>query len=273
MASVTAGRGRRAGTEGVVLVLLAATAAAVTAGVDAVLLARVHAGTDNALRLAAILTYVGVDGSYTLARSLGITALLFAYASVVAGLLAADRQTPGRAPNRLLGVVHRQAGLLTLVLVAGHAAVPFTSAYSPYQGWPTNFVPFRQPVSWGIKAATWESLGILAFYLAVLTGPTYYLAGRRTRWWGRLHRTAAAVYVLAVVHAFFLGTDFLVRGPARVAILAAQVPLVILVARRLAGPPGVRRRVAMGLGLAASAALAALSAMVATGVLAAGTRL
>lgn len=281
--------------DGAVLLVLAAAASGLTAGLDWLLLARTHAGTDNALRLAAILTYVGVDASYTLARALGLTALVFSYLAVVAGLLASVRRAQGRDPGRVTGLVHRQAGLITVVLVAGHAAVPYSSAYSPYGGWTTALVPFAQPVSWGMKAATWESLGILAFYLAVLIGPTFYLFGRRRRWWWVLHRMAAAVYVLSVIHAFFLGTDFLVRGPARVALLAAQVPLLVLTAGRLAAGPGSgvpvpgssgpggpaavssagRRGRALGTGaaLASAAALTALTILVATGMVAAGMRL
>jgi predicted ferric reductase len=249
-------------------------AAGVTWWIDAVLLHRVANGTDHATRLAAILTYVGVDGWYTLARAMGITALVFAYASVLLGLVAAQRPR-GTAP--VLGAVHRQVGAVTVPLVAGHAVLPFASVYKPYGGVRTSFVPFAQPVSWGIRAASWESFGILAFYLLLLTGPTYYIARRRERAWVLVHRLALVVYALSVAHAFLLGTDFLVTGPARVALLAAQVPLLLLLARRLA--PSARMAlpvwhwVGAVLAVAGSAALATLAVLVATGRYAPGLRL
>ena len=244
-------------------------AAGLTWWLDAVLAHRVVTGSDHALRLAAVLTYVGVDGSYTLARAFGLSALIFAYVTMVLGLL------PGRARSSPL---HRQTGMVTLALVVGHATIPYTSVLPPYGGWRTGFVPFGQPVSWGIRAASWESLGILALYLLLLSGPSFYLLGDRRRGWAALHRAVMVVYALSVAHAFLLGTDFLVAGPARAALLLAQVPILGLLARRLAPPAaaaGARslRWLASGVAGAGSAGLAALGLLVATGSYAPGMRL
>ncbi len=206
-------------------------AAGLTWWFDAILLHRVANGTDHGTRLAAILTYVGVDGSYTLARALGLTALVFAYVTVMLGLVPLLR---AGGPTGVLGALHRQVGAVTIALVAAHATVPYTSAVPPYGGWRTALVPFGQPVSWGLKAAAWESLGILALYLLVLTAPTYWLVRRRRRAWAAAHHLTAAIYGLAVAHAFLLGTDFMVSGPLRVVLLAAQIPLLALLAIRLA---------------------------------------
>jgi DMSO/TMAO reductase YedYZ heme-binding membrane subunit len=227
----------------------------------------VRAGSDNALRLAALLPYVGVDPSYTLARALGITALVFAYLAVVTGLLGRSRG----------GSLHRHLGLLTLALAVAHATVPFTSVDAPYGGWRTVLVPFAQPGPWGPATARWVSLGIIAAYLLVLTGPTYWLVGNHRRAWAAVHRTAVAVYGLAAVHTFMLGSDFLVRGPARVLLLAAQVPLAVLGAVRLSPPQGAPHRAARRLGSAGTAAgaalLAVLTVLVATGEYSPGMRL
>lgn len=258
------------------LAIVVGVAAGVTAVIDELLLTRVRAGTDNSLRLAAILPYVGIDDSYTLARALGITALIFAYGSVLLGLVTAGRRARYRPVNPLTSTLHRQIGVLTLALVAAHAAVPFASAYTPYGGLATQFLPFGQPWQWGTRATNSESLGILAFYLGVLTGPTFYLAGRLRRGWLVLHRVTVAVYVLSVLHTFFLGTDFLVSGPARVTILAAQIPLIVLSVRRLhvaAGPRRTARWAATGAGMAGCAVLAALTVLVATGTYAGGMQL
>jgi DMSO/TMAO reductase YedYZ heme-binding membrane subunit len=262
-------------------VLVAVAAAGVTGWIDVILSNRVANGTDHAVRLAAILTYVGTDGSYTLARACGITALLCGYVSMVMGLLA-GRLRVSEAPSRWPEAIHRQAGLVTLALVTAHAVLPYTSVYPPYGGWRTSFLPFGQPVSWGIRAASWESLGILAFYLLILTGPTYYLVGRFRRGWSVVHRLAAGIYALSVAHAFLLGTDFLVSGPARVALLAGQVPLLALVAARLArgrtrpGDGPVRRRILAAAALAAgggSVGMAVLAGLIAAGTYSPGLRL
>jgi hypothetical protein len=254
--------------------------------VDAALVHRVSNGTDHAVRLAAILTYVGVDGSYTLARSLGIVALVGAYATLALGLLTGRGASDDRRGS--LGALHRQLGAVTLVLALGHAFVPYASVVPPYGGWRTNVLPWGQPVSWGMNAASWESLGILALWLLVLTGPTYYLFRRRPRAWKVAHRLTVLAYGLVVAHVLLLGTDFMVSGAARVALLAAQVPLLVLLCRRLApaeprgegARPAGGQRVTALMGWvpalvagAASAGFAALTVLSATGEYAAGMRL
>lgn len=256
------------------LVAAVVAAAGLTWWLDAVLLHRVANGTDHGTRLAAILTYVGVDGSYTLARALGLTALVFAYVTVVLGLIPVFRAA---GPSGILGALHRQAGAVTIALVGAHATVPYTSAVPPYGGWRTALVPFGQPVSWGIKAAAWESLGILALYLLVLTAPTYWLVRRRRRAWAAAHRLTIGLYALSVAHAFLLGTDFIVSGPPRVVLLAAQVPLLALLALRLAparpSPRAALRWLGTVLVGVASAGMAALTVLSVTGEYAPGMRL
>lgn len=252
---------------------MVAAAAGVVWGIDAILLHLVSEGRDHALRLAAVLTYVGVDGSYTLARALGMTALIFAYATLVIGLGARRDAVDARSG---WGSLHRQAGVTTVALIAAHAAVPYTSVLPPYGGWRTNFVPWAQPVSWGVKAASWESFGIVAFYLLLLTGPTYYLVNRRRQAWKVVHWTTVLAYGLAVAHVILLGTDFLVAGPARVALLAAQVPLLVLLCRRLTSavrPPDRLRLAAAVVTGAAAVGFAALTVLSATGEYAHGMRL
>ena len=252
---------------------------ALTWWIDAALLHRVADGSDHGVRLAAILTYVGVTDSYTLARACGITALVFLYAAAVLGLsVSAGSRRGAGIPT----FVHRGLGLVALGLVAAHAIVPYLSVDPPYGGWQTGFVPFRQPVSWGIRAASWESLGILSFYLMIVTGPTVYLIGHRRQFWVWLHRLTAVMYGFAVAHVFLLGTDFIVRGAARDAVLGAQVPLLLLAGFRLAPRRGSSRRIIGGGALRwaaasvmalASAAMAALTVAVAAGDYSPGMRL
>ena len=216
------------------LATVVGTAAALAGGFDALLAARARAGPDNAQRLSVILTYLGVDRFYVLARAFGLAALVMAAGCVAFGLEAGARRVGGRPAPRWMVTAHRQAGLAVVVLAGAHALVPLASPVPPYGGWVTVLVPLAQPSWWGTTATLTESLGILALYLFVLLGPTYYLLAGRTRVWSRLHWLTVAVYGAAVAHAFFLGSDFYVAGPARVVLVAAQVPVVVVLARRLA---------------------------------------
>ncbi len=53
-------------------------------------------------------------------------------------------------------------------------------------------------------------------------GAAYLTLGRANAhlWWAT-HRLAGGVYVLSALHAFFLRSDFLTAGPARVFLIAA----------------------------------------------------
>ncbi|MGH3743807.1 MAG: hypothetical protein ACRDTP_02985 [Mycobacteriales bacterium] len=205
---------------------VAAAAAGGCAGIDVWLSSRAAAGTDTAQQLAPLFSYIGVGRAYVLARALGLTALLCSALAVAAGLLATRRPSPLRR-------THRALSLVTIVLVAAHATTPYAGVFPPFGGWATATVPFAQPYSWGTTATWAESIGIIALYVMVLMGPTYYLAGRWRHGWVVAHRLALGTYVLAVVHTLVLGSDFLVRGSLRVTLIGAQVPLLVLLARRV----------------------------------------
>jgi predicted ferric reductase len=245
---------------------------------DAILSARVRAGTDSALRLSVILPYLGVDRAYVLARALGLAALVLAALLTALGLGMGARRAGGHPVPERLSLWHRQGALLVIGLVLAHALVPFASAVPPFGGWATALVPFHQPVFWGRTATIAQTAGIVAFYLLVLLGPTYYLLRRRRRMWGMLHPALVVVYLLAAAHALFLGSDFYVAGPLRVALIAAQVPISAMVAWRLAlsarrSARPARAWVGMALATAGSLAAAVLAGLGATGAALGGFRL
>jgi len=269
------GASRRATLSGAVVVTVV-TAVLVTA-VDQWLSVRVRAGTDSALRLSVIQNYIGVDSTYVVARALGVTALALATLALGAGLESSGRAAAGQAPRPFLDVLHRQLGLATVALVAAHATVPYLSAVPPYGGWPTALVPFAQPFSWETHARIAESCGIVALYLAIVVGPSYYVV-RRARLWPVLHRVVILVYALSVFHVLVLGSDFAVAGGPRVGLVALQVPIGILLARRLwtASHHSSRRRLLLacfGVAVAGSVALAALAGIGAAGQPIGGFRL
>jgi hypothetical protein len=189
-----------------------------------------------------------------------MAALVFAAAAVAVGIDQRTRRLRGAAAPPWVPVLHRQLGLLTVVLVAGHLAIPFASPVPPYGGWAAVLVPLAQPAEWGTRITLLLSAGVVAFWLLVVLGPAYLLLGRRRRWWSAVHGGTVAAYVLAVAHAFWLGSDLIARGPARVAALAVQVPVTALIGRWLVVES--RRRATAGSRAGAAACTAGATAAV-----------
>jgi predicted ferric reductase len=172
--------------------------------------------------------------------------------------------------------LHRQLNLVVLALVLLHALV--FAFGMPGGGLLTAFVPgISGPQSLGY------SLGVLALYLAVILGPTYYLRdriGRRT--WLLAHQFAALSYAVALWHALALGTEIRIDGLARTLTWALQIPLLVLIGLRLfaprrpadqlsatlrrgryTGPANARLRAAITVGLFSAAVLILLMALLA----------
>lgn len=158
-------------------------------------------------------------------RSAGIVAFVLITAAVLLGLFMAGNvyRRPG-LKGRLVKV-HEQLALTALVAIGAHGvlllgdaylrpgisgiAVPFTIAYRPL----------------------WVGLGILAGYLALLLGPTYYLRRRiGAKRWRLVHRATVIVFALAVAHSLGSGTDgasLWMRTLAAASVAAVAVLLVL----------------------------------------------
>jgi hypothetical protein len=90
--------------------------------------------------------------------------------------------------------------------------------------------------------AHFTGLGVIAGYLAVLVGPSFYLRRRiGARRWRQLHRATVIVWILAVIHTLGAGSDgttMWLRG----VVLGSGIPIVYLMALRvLQGDTRVRR--------------------------------
>lgn len=135
-------------------------------------------------------------------RSAAIVAFLLITAAVVLGLLMASKLARRPGLNRKLMKVHEQIALAALVAIGLHGvlllgdawlkpgisgiAIPFTLEYRPL----------------------WTGMGIVAGYLALLLGPTYYWRRKiGTKRWRQIHRATVVVFVLAVAHSLGSGTD------------------------------------------------------------------
>jgi predicted ferric reductase len=168
----------------------------------------------------------------------GIIALIWAYAGLILGLLVGIRPiATARRPTRrqLLGrslvlSLHRQLNVAVLALILLHALVfAFLQPGGSLADALLPFVPGPQSLGY--------TLGVLALYLALILGPSYYLRdriGRRT--WLIAHQLAALSYAVALWHALALGSNIRVDGIARTVTWALQVPLLALIVLRLLRP-------------------------------------
>jgi sulfoxide reductase heme-binding subunit YedZ len=168
-------------------------------------------------------------------RASGIVALLLVTASVGIGLTMASKVLRRRRLGPALVRVHEQTAVAGLVAIGVHAV---TLLFDPWlhPGVTGVLVPFAM----GYRSL-YTGLGVVAAYLAVLLGLSFYV--RRTigaRLWRKLHRATVVVWALGVVHALGAGTD---AGSAwlQALALATGAPIVALFAVRVLRRPAPRR--------------------------------
>jgi sulfoxide reductase heme-binding subunit YedZ len=165
---------------------------------------------------------------WLITRASGVVALVLVSCSVLMGLSMAARVLRRPGLKRAVARLHQHVALAALGAIAVHGlsllgdgwlkpglrgiVVPFAMSYRP---------PFT-------------GAGIVAGYVLVLVGPSFYLrrrigAGR----WRKLHRFSAAVWVLAVVHTLGSGSDATALW-LRAVVLAPVAPVVYLLVLRAA---------------------------------------
>jgi methionine sulfoxide reductase heme-binding subunit len=164
-------------------------------------------------------------------RSAAIVAFVLIACSVTLGLFMANGLTRRPGLKRSLLKVHEQIALAALVAIVLHGvlllgdkwlkpgltgiAIPFSMSYRPL----------------------WTGLGIIGGYIAVIVGPTYFIRRRiGARRWRQIHRTAAIVYVLGLIHALQSGTDGAALWFRTIAAVSAA-PIVFLLALRYLRSP------------------------------------
>jgi sulfoxide reductase heme-binding subunit YedZ len=145
-------------------------------------------------------TAIGPHIYWLASRAAGSAALLLASASVCVGLASSMRLLKGRAAD--LRVLHEALSLATigallvhvltllgdgfLNLSLGELTVPFLSGY----------------------ATIWTSAGIVAFWMLLALGLSYYARAKiGVRRWRVLHRFTALAWVLGLAHSLGEGTD------------------------------------------------------------------
>jgi sulfoxide reductase heme-binding subunit YedZ len=165
---------------------------------------------------------------WLISRASGVVALVLVSLSVVMGLSMAARAIRRPARKRAVARLHEHVALTALAAIGLHGlsllgdgwlrpglrgiAIPFATSYRP---------PFT-------------ASGIVAGYLLVLVGPSFYLrrrlgAGR----WRKLHRFSAVVWALSVAHTLGAGSDARAIW-LRAVVLAPVAPIAYLLVLRVA---------------------------------------
>lgn len=164
---------------------------------------------------------------WLVSRASGIVALALISCSVLLGLLMATKVLRRKGLNRTLVRLHEQLALAGLVGIAVHGASLLGDHWLK-PGLKGILVPFAI----GYRPQ-YTGLGIIAGYLALLLGPSYYLRRRiGTRRWRSLHRATVLVWAMGAVHALGAGTD----GSTvwlRAIVVVTGIPIIYLFVLRL----------------------------------------
>jgi len=135
-------------------------------------------------------------------RSAAIVAFLLITAAVLLGLLMASKLARRPGLNRKLMKVHEQIALAALAAIGLHGVLLLGDAWLK-PGITGITIPFTLEYR-----PLWTGMGIVAGYLALLLGPTYYWRRKiGTKRWRQIHRATVVVFVLAVAHSLGSGTD------------------------------------------------------------------
>lgn len=142
------------------------------------------------------------SGLWYLGRGTGVAALLLLTVNVVLGITArSGRPLPG-LPRFAVAVVHRDSGLLAVILLAIHLGTLLLDPYAQLR-LADLVVPFL-----GSYRPAWLGLGTLAADLVlalVLTSMLRHRLGQRG--WRAVHWLAYLAWPVAVLHALGAGSD------------------------------------------------------------------
>ena len=191
-----------------------------------------------------------LDHSWWIAsRSAGVVAFVAVAVSVILGLMMANGLLRGR--TRLILGLHEYTALAGLIAIAVHG---ITLLGDPWMN-PT-LTQIAIPLTIDYRPV-WTSLGIIAGWLAVLLGLSFYVRKRiGARLWRQVHRATILVWVLAVAHTIGGGTDGSERWMQAI-MVTTGIPIVFLFLRRTV--PGDAKREAAQRASLADAGIGATS--------------
>ncbi|MEU8351444.1 ferric reductase-like transmembrane domain-containing protein [Streptomyces sp. NPDC048845] len=207
---------------------------------------RVENGTSATTQVMPMLADADEFWMYWLCQAFGWSGLLWAYITIVFGLLrSGPRPKWRRLPAARLEKWHRTTSLTTIALMFLHAFLFFAELIRDNEEnlpWGSRvftafvdvFVPGGYATGTGRVAIL---LGLIAFYLAIPLGLAFYLRhATGSRMWRALHRFIVVVYVLSVWHTLLYGTNVWYDGSFRTLVWALQMPVAALLLLRLLEP-------------------------------------
>ncbi|WP_211290413.1 ferric reductase-like transmembrane domain-containing protein [Actinoalloteichus hoggarensis] len=214
-------------------------AAVLTAAVYVLLYQRIEAETSDTTLVMPFMADAATHWPYWLSQAFGWTALLWSWVTVLLGLAVSGR-SPAWLPlsPARLERLHRSTSLTTIVLIFAHALVLAWDPADPNLA--GSFIPWmysHPPGRFGV------ALGVIAFWLAIPLGLSFYLRRRiGPRLWRIAHRFVIIVYILGVWHTLLWGTNVWFDGTARFVLWAFQIPVAVLLVWRLVDPARRRER-------------------------------
>lgn len=150
---------------------------------------------------------VAIENAWWIAsRTAGILALVLMTLSMIAGLTLGGRLAGAGARGIMrpaaLRSVHEQMSLAALLMIGLHAVTLLGDTWMKpsLADIAVPFVGEHEPIFTG--------LGIIAGYMAILFGASYYARDRfGSSRWRKIHRVVTVSYVLSVVHTLGAGSD------------------------------------------------------------------
>lgn len=135
-------------------------------------------------------------------RGSGIALLLVLTAALCLGILSARTGRSRLVPRFLGQQLHRNLGVLALVLVVGHASTAIFDNYVDIRWWQA-----LSPVGATYKPL-WLGMGSIAFDVMLLVVLTSVLRDRLGhRAWRAVHLLGYLSWPIAIVHSIGIGTD------------------------------------------------------------------
>lgn len=217
----------------------ATVAVALTLVVYLILAARVRSGASPAVQAMPHMVHTGGVWAYSLSQAAGFAALAWAWLTILLGLSVASRLCPRRV-RATVERVHRSTSLTVIALTLVHALALLWDKMGDTLL--TVLVPGAQSYAPGRLP---QSVGIIALYLAVLVGPSYYLRDRiGARTWRLTHRfLVPGVYVFSVWHTLWYGSDVKTGSPLFVTVWVMQIPVIIAFLTRVFDPARPSERI------------------------------
>lgn len=232
----------------------ASLALVVTGLIYWLLYVRVANGTSATIKIMPMLADADEFWMYWMCQAFGWSAMLWAYGTVVFGLMRSGPRPSWRwLPAARLEKWHRTTSLTTIGLMFMHAFFFFTDQVrtnqdkwsfgrSLWTAFVDSFVPGGYATGTGRVAIL---VGLLAFYLAIPLGLAFYLRHRTgPRIWLAVHRFVIVVYILSAWHTLLYTTQGWYDGSFRTMLWVLQIPLAGMLLVRLLAParPGDRLR-------------------------------